>query len=115
MRCMKFLNQNQNHDGNGQRLKDQEWASDSNVLMVYHAYLDGIGIGIKWVLNRIKVWLEDEKIINVIFPSFQDQLGLEYQKFFNFCKFEFYELIKEEKIKTFENFKIDLQNLIYDD
>ncbi|KAH9822632.1 hypothetical protein DFH28DRAFT_863198, partial [Melampsora americana] len=107
--CSEFLSQKKE----GEDLKNQEWATEEMVLEVYHQYLNELGTGIKMILNRMRLWLEDEKIINVIFPSFQDELLISYQKFFNFCRFEFHELIKNQSIKSLEDFKLDLEKLVY--
>lgn len=52
-------------------LPSQEWATSEVVVKLYDAYMGQLQAGIGMILNKMILYLEDEKAINVIFPPLQ--------------------------------------------
>lgn len=77
-------------------LINQEWASKDVILNIFRAFLNDLQLGLRIIFNRVSLYFHDDdddhlnfNLINVLFPSLQEEIMDRYQKFYNLIKFEF--------------------------
>jgi len=75
-------------------LGNQEWASQTNVLEVFQGFLSDLGLGLNIFFNRVALYFHDDdhhdfNLINVLFPSLQEEILEKYRQFYSLIKFEF--------------------------
>ncbi|EFP83929.1 uncharacterized protein PGTG_09642 [Puccinia graminis f. sp. tritici CRL 75-36-700-3] len=85
-------------------LGDQEWASQDNVLAVFQAFLKDLQLGLNIIFNRVALYFHDDdhhdfNLINVLFPSLQEEIMEKYRRFYSLIKFEFdFNFINDDQI-----------------
>lgn len=75
-------------------LGNQEWASQTNVLEVSQGFLSDLILGLNIFFNRVALYFHDDdhhdfNLINVLFPSLQEEILEKYRQFYSLIKFEF--------------------------
>ncbi|KAG0146273.1 hypothetical protein CROQUDRAFT_715672 [Cronartium quercuum f. sp. fusiforme G11] len=111
-RCQTFLATNSG-SGVGERdLPSQEWARSDDVIELYKNYINTLKAKIGLILNKMILYLEDEKTINVIFPPLQAELMEIYGRFLNLIKSE-YDPSTIGKIGSTDEVKTLVNSVVY--
>ncbi|POW19910.1 hypothetical protein PSHT_04029, partial [Puccinia striiformis] len=75
-------------------LADQEWTSHSHVLQVFQNFIKDLHLGLCIIFNRVALYFHDDdhhdfNLINVLFPSLQEEILENFKKFYSLIIFEF--------------------------
>ncbi|MBW0475108.1 hypothetical protein O181_014823 [Austropuccinia psidii MF-1] len=112
MRCQDFLNLVGGSITN-RDLPSQEWATKEIVKEVEKNYSNQLQVGLRAILNKMILYLEDEKTVNVIFPPLKEEILERYQQFYNFIKSE-YDPITINELQNLNQVDKLIEKIIYE-
>ncbi|GAA6017621.1 hypothetical protein JCM11491_005304 [Sporobolomyces phaffii] len=70
-------------------LAAQEWATPDEVLKLHEAFQDEVGRDVAAVADKMRLYLEEDKTVNVLLPPLLDEVVETYTTFFNLTRSEY--------------------------
>ncbi|KAK4047521.1 Golgi transport complex subunit 3 [Microbotryomycetes sp. JL221] len=83
-KCTAFLSA-----PNGQELSAQAWATSEQVLALYDEFQKGVDAKVTSVVDKMWLYLSDEKTVGVLLPPLLDEIVETYSTFFNLIRSEY--------------------------